>query len=109
LRTSAGSTALAKALVAEARVGDADAVDVACRQTRRAREADVERVEVGAFAREVAGDEHHADVAEAAAARLRVAEGVLDDPSVDCARRRFVATLAAGDFLRRLFHDAVGR
>ena len=101
-------SALAQALVAEARVGDADAVDVARRQPGRAREADEEGVEVGALAREVAGLQHAADVADAAAAHLGLAEGVVHDPVVDRARLVLVALRPLDDVARGVAHDAVG-
>ena len=45
----------------------------------------------------------------AAAARLGIAEGVVDDPFVDRARLLEVALLALHDLVGGLLHDAVGR
>ena len=98
-----------EALVSQFRLGDADAVDVARRKARRAGEADIERVEIGALAAQIPGFQHEADVADAAAARFRIPKRVVDDPLVDCARFLDVGLRAAGDLGRRRFHDAVGR
>src|SRR5262245_14258337 len=63
-----------------------DAVDVACRQSGRPREADVERVQVGALAAEVARIQHALHVTDAAPSDLGITERIVDDPLVDRAR-----------------------
>src|SRR6516164_2782740 len=76
----------AEALVTEFGRRDSDAIHVACGQADCTRQPDVERIQVRAFTSEVAGLEHRGDVADAAAARLWIAERVLDDPLVDAPR-----------------------
>ena len=65
------------------RVGDADTEEIAGGQPGGFGETDIERVDVGTFTAHVAAFEHEGDIAEAAAARLGAAEGVVDDPIVD--------------------------
>src|SRR5262249_9817144 len=79
------------------RVGHADAIDVARGNAGRAREPDEERVQVCAFASEVARLEQRADVAEAAPAHLGIAERVVDDPLVDRLGFLEVRAVAARD------------
>src|SRR5262249_48193003 len=98
-----------KALVAEPRGRNADAVDVACWQPNRARQPDIERIQVRALAAEVAGLQHRCDVADAAAARLRIAESIIDDPLINAARLLNVAEGPAHDLVAGRFHDAMGR
>src|SRR5207244_3992850 len=86
-----------EALVAKPRRRDADAVDIACGQSDRTRQPDIERIQVRALAAEIAGLEHRGDVADAAAARLRIAEGIIDDPLVDATRLLDVAECPAHD------------
>ena len=66
-----------------------------------AHEADKQRIEIGALAAEIAGLEHGGDVADAAAAHLGVAEGVLDDPFVDGVDLFDLGLLAGSDLVRR--------
>ena len=99
--------ALAEALELRG-VGAARAVHVARGDLHCPRQPDEERVEVGALAAEIARVEHGLDVAQPAAADLRVAEGVLDDPLVERARLVGIGGDALRDPLRRLQHDAVG-
>src|SRR5665213_2925518 len=99
---------LAEALVAARRVGDTNAVRVACRYAQRARHADEQRVQVGALAAQVARLEHELDIAGAAAAHLRVAERVVADPVVERTRTLDIGMRAARDRLRGVEHDAVG-
>src|SRR6185503_10787619 len=108
LRAGDVGAADAEAAVAEVALGDAQAVDVARRHVHRACKADIERVEICALARQVAGLEHRLDVADTAAARLRIALRVVDDPVVDGARFFDVGALAASDFVDGLAHDTVG-
>ena len=91
--------ARAEALVAEARRGDANAVEVARRKTRRAGEADKQAIDVGAFAAKLFRRQHRLDVAVAAAARRGDALRVRDEPIVDCARLVNIAGGAGHDFL----------
>src|SRR5439155_10844580 len=72
-----------EALVAESRARHADAVHVASRDTQGSGETDEQAVEIGALSAEIAALQHRLDVAGAAAAGLRVAHRVLDDPFVD--------------------------
>ena len=99
----------AQRLEAEFRGRDADAVDVARRQADRAGEADIERVEVGAFAVEIARLDHGGNVADAAAFGRGVAEGVLDHPVVERARPGHVALLSAHDVLGGFLDQAIDR
>jgi hypothetical protein len=71
-------------------------------------ETDIERVDVGTFTAHVAAFEHEGDIAEAAAARLGAAEGVVDDPVID--RARFVEWVSArANYLQRAMqNDAIG-
>src|SRR5262249_42202589 len=98
-----------KALVAEPRGRNADAVDVACGQPNRARQPDIERIQVRALAAEVACLEHRSDVADAAAARLGIAESIIDDPLINAARLLDVAEGPAHDLVGGRFHDSVRR
>ena len=111
LRFGDDCRARAEALVAELRWRNANAVDVARRQAGRPRQADIERVEIGAFAAEIARLEHRRDVADAAAAHLGVAERVIDDPLVDRARLLDVGlAFASPTILSEVcFDDAVDR
>ena len=101
--------ALAQAVIAKLRVGDADAIDITRWQTSGTGEADVERIEVGAFAGKVAAFEHTADVANAAALGFGIALGVIDHPFVDCPRLVEIAGGATGDFECGSFDQSVGR
>src|SRR5947209_9927870 len=73
-----------------------------------ARQPDEERVEVGALSPEAPGLEHPADVADAAAAHLRITERVLDDPRVDRARLVQIGLRPPRDIERRPADDSVG-
>ena len=99
----------AEASIAEIGFRDANAVRVPRRQARSARESDEERIQIGAFAAERLRFEHEPDVADAAAARLRIAKGISDDPLVDRARFVHVAVRAARDREGGRPDDAVGR
>ncbi len=86
LRFGHGLRRSAEALVSHFRLGDTDAVDVARRKTGRARQAHVERIQIGALAAQILGLQHEANVADAAAARFRIPKRVVHDPFVDRAR-----------------------
>ena len=73
----------AEALVPQFRFGDADAIHVARREPRGASQADIERVQIGAFTAEISRLQHEPDIAEAAAARFWIPKCVIDDPLVD--------------------------
>ena len=104
---TADVTALPEALEL-CRVGHPHAVDVARRDADGTRQPDEEGVEVGALAPEVPGLEHPADVADAAAAHLRIAERVLDDPLVDRARLVELRLRALRDLDRGPADDSIG-
>src|SRR6185295_14539514 len=97
----------AEAAIAELALRHSQAVDIARGKSGCARQADVQRIEVGAFALQVAGLQHALDVADAAAAHFRVAGRVIDDPLVDRARLLQLAELALGDVARRVPHDSI--
>ena len=97
----------AQALVAEGRWRYPKSVDVACRQARRARQPDEERVQVGALARQVAHPQHRAHVAQTAAPRLGVARRFLHDPIVDGPGTGLVALDPGRDPVGGLTHDTV--
>ncbi len=99
----------AEALVAVLGRRHAHAIDVARRHVDRARQPDIERVKIGALAAEVAALEQRLHVTDATAARLRIAEGVVDDPLIERARLVDVGLRALGDVEGHLAHDAVGR
>src|SRR5207247_65510 len=109
LRLADDLAACPQALVAKARWRNADAVDVACGQSDRARQPDIERVQVSALAAEIAGLQHCGNVADAAAARLRFAERVIDNPLVDTPRLFDIAEGPAHDVVGGRFDDAVRR
>src|SRR5260370_11323006 len=98
-----------EALVTEPRGRNADAVDITCGQTHGTCQSDIERIQVRALAAEIAGLQHRGDVANAAAARLRIAERVIDDPLVDATRLLDIAECPAHDTVGRRFDDAVCR
>ena len=98
----------AEALVAEARRGDANAVEVARGKTRRASEADKQAVDVGAFAAQLFRRQHRLDVARAAAARRGDALRVRDEPIVDRARLLKIGLRAGHDPVGSLLDDSVG-
>ena len=109
LRLADDLRARAQRLEAELRRRHPDAVDVARRQSGRARQPDEQRIQVGALAVEVAGPDHRGDVADAAPQRLGVAEGVLDHPVVDGAGLGGVVALAAHDAFGGFLDQPVGR
>src|ERR1700678_2915849 len=76
----------AEALVAQARWGDANAVEVTRGKTRRASKGDKKTVDVGAFAAKRRAREHRADVTRAAATCSANALRICDKPGVDRAR-----------------------
>ena len=73
------------------------------------RESDVEGIQVRTLASEVTSFEHGADVAPTAAAYLRIAERIVDDPLVDRTRFLDIGVGAFRNFGRLGFHDSVGR
>jgi hypothetical protein len=99
----------AEALVSHLRLRDADSVHVARRKASRAREANVESIQIGALAAEVLRLQHEADIADATAARFRIPKRVVNNPLVDRASFVDVRLGAARDFGRGGFHDTVGR
>ena len=91
------------------RVGDAHAEEISRRQPRRPRQPDEQRVDVGAFAAEIARFQQERDIADPAAARRRVAIRIVDDPVID--RPRLVEGRVRLPTISRAFaeHDPVGR
>src|SRR5580765_6877675 len=73
------------------------------------RQSNVQRVEVSAFAAEVAGLQHEPDIAASAASNLRIAKRILDHPFVDRARLVEIGGGSLGRLLSRLLDDAIGR
>src|SRR4051794_10862264 len=73
---------------------DSDAIYGACGEPRRTRRADIERVEIGAFAAQIPRLQHEPDVADTAAARFRVSKRVINDPVINRARLIKVGLMA---------------
>ena len=83
-------------------------------RTRRARgkagptrEANIERIEIGAFAAQIPGLQHEADIADATAARLRISKCIVNDPLVDRPRLFYVCLRVLRDLDRRCVHDTI--
>jgi hypothetical protein len=82
------STRVGCACIAQCDYGRSSVVHPDHGQTHGTCQSDIERIQVRALAAEIAGLQHRGDVANAAAARLRIAECVIDDPLVDATRLR---------------------
>src|SRR5262249_34055576 len=76
-------------------------------QTGRTAEADKERIQVRAFSTKVLRFQHEANVAEAAAARLRITKSVVDNPFVNSARFLEIRFCPNRDLFRSGFYDAI--
>src|ERR1700677_518579 len=98
----------AEALVAQARWGDANAVEVTRGKTRGASKGDKKTVDVGAFAAKRGAREHRADVTRAAATCSANALRICDKPGVDRARLLNVAACARNYSIGGFFDAAVG-
>ena len=79
-----------------------------CRNSLRPREANEQRIQVGAFAVEIAALQHRRDVANAATAGLGVAECIIDDPVIDLLRLFHIGRRADDNLVRSLLDDPVG-
>src|SRR5262245_4394289 len=109
LRLAHDFAAGAEALVAELGGSDANAIDIARGQADRARQPDIERVQVRTLAAKISSLQHRGDVADAAAARLRIAERIIDDPLVNAPRLLDVTKRPADDAAGSRLDDAVSR
>ena len=97
------------ALVSQFGLSNADAINVARWKSGRTGESNVERVNICAFAAQIFGLQHEANVASAAAVRLRIPKGVVNDPFVDHPRLLDIRLRALRDFGGCRLHDTVGR